>query len=342
MRTDYITGKLNKPGISIPVTSSTLSIVDHLGAIMVRWNINRNHYRVEPGLYAIGSPDQDSDIFVSANYKLSFDSLRKSLEGINGWLLVLDTKGVNVWCAAGKGTFSTKELINKIRRYSLQNIVNHRRLIVPQLGATGVSAHIVREETGFNVHYGPVRASDISKFISNGYRKDRDMSLVRFSFEDRIRLVPNDFIYGKFYLLGAMAVMVLLSFLTGEGFRFVLSQDTSSAILNILLAYIAGIVITPAALPYIPARAFALKGFYTGAAIFIISLFTGISKGNFILLASWFLIISAISSFMAMNFTGSSTFTSLSGVRKEMKIAVPLQIGCAVTGLALYVIGKII
>jgi acetyl-CoA decarbonylase/synthase complex subunit gamma len=45
---------------------------------------------------------------------------------------------------------------------------------------------------------------------------------------------------------------------------------------------------------------------------------------------------------MAMNFTGSSTYTSLSGVKKEMKISVPIQIGFALIGIVLQVVGKFI
>ena len=46
--------------------------------------------------------------------KLSFDILRRELKGLNAWVLVLDTKSINVWCAAGKGTFSTNELISRM------------------------------------------------------------------------------------------------------------------------------------------------------------------------------------------------------------------------------------
>ena len=82
---------------------------------------------------------------MTANYKLSFDAIRKNLSGQNGWILVLDTKGINVWCAAGKGTFGTNELVKRIRLVSLEKIVNHKRLILPQLGAAGVAAHKVKE-----------------------------------------------------------------------------------------------------------------------------------------------------------------------------------------------------
>jgi hypothetical protein len=327
---------------SVPQVSTELKPADFWGAVMVRWGINRNNYRVSPGLYAVGSPGPVSDVFVTANYKLSFDTLRKNLSGLNGWILVLDTKGVNVWCAAGKGTFGTNELVNRIRQVSLDKIVNHKRLILPQLGATGVAAHKVKEKTGFNVHYGPVRASDIKKFISDGYRANREMRRVTFMFIDRVKLIPNDFMYGKYSLLGAMAVIFSISGLTRNGFSYKdFSGEGGPAILKVFLAYLSGIVITPMSLPYIPARRFSLKGFYTGSLVFLILLLLNLTGNNIFEIISWFLIMTAISSFVAMNFTGSSTYTSLSGVKKEMKISLPMQIGFAVIGIILQVIGKL-
>jgi acetyl-CoA decarbonylase/synthase complex subunit gamma len=280
---------------------------------------------------------------VTANYKLSFDVLRKNLTGENGWILVLDTKGVNVWCAAGKGTFGTKELVNRIRIVSLEKIVNHKRLILPQLGATGVAAYKVKEETGFNVHYGPVRASDIKKFIKDGYRADKEMRRVTFGFKDRIKLIPNDFMYGKFYLLGTMAVLFLISGISSKGFSFSnFSGEGGPTLLKVFLAYFSGIVITPLFLPYIPGRHFSLKGFIAGATVFLFLVILKFADKNVIELISWFLIITVISSFLAMNFTGSSTYTSLSGVKKEMKISIPFQIGFAFIGIVLQVIGKFI
>lgn len=339
----FITGKVLISDTSVPQIATGLNSNDLLGTVMVRWGINRNKYRVNPGLYAAGSPDQDSDVFVTANYKLSFDTVRRNISGLNGWILVLDTRGINVWCAAGKGTFGTKELVNRIRQVSLDKVINHKRIILPQLGATGVAAHKVKEETGFNVHYGPVRASDLKKFISEGYRADMDMRRITFNFKDRVKLIPNDFMYGKFYLLGAIAVMFLISGLTRNGFSFKDFPDKGgTAILNTFLAYLSGIVITPMFLPYIPARRFSLKGFYTGALIFLILFSVNLTGSNAPEIFSWFFIITAISSFLAMNFTGSSTYTSLSGVRKEMKISLPFQIGFAFTGIVLLVIGKLI
>ena len=112
--------------------------------------------------------------------------------------------------------------------------------------------------------------------------------------------------------------------------------------LNVFMTYIAGIVITPLALPYIPGRSFAFKGFISGTVVFLLlTIFMNPAK-NYFEVISWFLIMTAISSFVAMNFTGSSTYTSLSGVKKEMKVAIPLQIAFAVVGLVLFVLSKIL
>jgi hypothetical protein len=342
MNTAFITGSVKISDQTIPQISTKLKQSDFWGAVMVRWGFNRDNYRVTPGIYAIGTPGPESDVFVTSNYKLTFDNVRKHLSGTDGWILVLDTKGVNVWCAAGKGTFGTRELENRIRMFSLDKIVSHKRLILPQLGATGVAAHKVKEETGFNVHYGPVLAADIMKFVKEGYRADREMRKVKFGFSDRIKLIPNDFMYGKYYLLAAMTVMLLLSCISANGLSFRNVTETGGpVILTVFLAYIAGIVFTPMFLPYIPGRHFSLKGLLSGILVFAGFLFFSSSKGNFAETISWFFIIGAISSFTAMNFTGSSTYTSLSGVKKEMKLFVPIQIGFVVIGLILQVIGKL-
>jgi len=152
----WITGLQSTPMGNIPLVSTQLSIHDHVGSWKARWGVHRMHYRIEPGLYGIGHPNENSCVFVTANYKMSFDRLRKELNGVDAWILVLDTKGINVWCAAGKGTFDTEELIRRISDVGLAKIVNHKTLILPQLGAVGVAAHKVLKATGFHVKYGPV------------------------------------------------------------------------------------------------------------------------------------------------------------------------------------------
>jgi hypothetical protein len=338
MKFDFFDGAVKIHDMTVPRISTKLVLKDYLGTFMVRWGINRDNYRLKPGLYAVGTPDSSSDVFVTANYKLSFDTLRKNLEGINGWVLILDTKGINVWCAAGKGTFGTEEIIKKIREVSLNEVIDHKRIIVPQLGATGIAAHKVKEATGLNIHYGPVRAADIKKYISAGYHANREMRKVTFSFNDRIKLIPNDLIYGRYYLLAALAVILLISAFNDRIFSLEnLRENWLHSTINIFVAYFSGIVITPLLLPWIPGRRFSLKGFYVGILFAIIMDLTGFLGNTVLIKAAWFVIIPVVSSFIAMNFTGSSTYTSLSGVKKEMKTALPLQISLSAIGIILLV-----
>ena len=80
--------------------------------------------------------------------------------------------------------------------------------------------------------------------------------------------------------------------------------------------------------------------FVAGAMVFLILILLKFTGSNVFEILSWFLVITAISSYLAMNFTGSSTFTSLSGVKKEMKISLPIQIGFAFMGIVFQVVGK--
>ena len=141
MQAGYIKGQVMAGAVSVPVIATEWSRKDYIDTLKVRWSVGRMNYKVEPGIYAVGSPGKDSHVFVSANYKLSFDHLRRSLDGLDAWILVIDTKGINVWCAAGKRNFSTKEVVRRIRIHHLEQVVDHQRIILPQLSATGIAAH---------------------------------------------------------------------------------------------------------------------------------------------------------------------------------------------------------
>lgn len=343
MSNQYIIYNIPTPAGEIPKISSEITISDKLGAFKARWGANRMKYRVLPGVYAIGNPNPDSPVFVSANYKLSFDILRRELKGLDAWIMVLDTKGINVWCAAGKGTFGTFEIMRRIEITGLKKIVNHRELILPQLGAPGVIAHKVKRQTDFSIIYGPVRAQDIKAFMKAGKTATKEMRTVRFSFYDRLLLVPMEIVSGLKYLLIAIVGFLLLGGLSRSGYSTMLAANIGMrSIIALLTAYFSGTVFGPLLLPYLPGRSFSVKGAFLGvlgSILMFVILFS-----SFVIppaeLIAWLLLIPAISSFILMNFTGASTYTSLSGVKKEMRIAVPVQAISGVLGLILWIIGR--
>ena len=322
--------------------STILTMADRLGAWKVRWRINRMNYTFEPGIYAVNNPGADSVVLVSANYKLSFDVLRSQLEGLDAWILVLDTKGVNVWCAAGKGTFGTDELVKRIESSDLAKLVSHRNLIVPQLGAVGVSAHEVRKKSGFTVIYGPVHAADIKAFIAAGMKATESMRQVRFSVYDRLVLTPVEFVNSFKYLLLAVIVFFILSGLHTRSFSSRLMLHNGIIAVAVLVsAYAGGAILGPLLLPWLPGRSFALKGALLGFALTAVLWGIGLT-GSLPQTAIWLPLIISIASFLVMMFTGSSTYTSLSGVRKEMRIAVPLQMLSAAAGLILWIGSRLV
>jgi hypothetical protein len=339
----WVKGTVTTAAGTVPQITTVLDWRDRVGSWKARWNINRMDYQVPPGLYAVGTPDEDSPVLVSANYKMSFDRLRCRLDNINAWIMVIDTKGINVWCAAGKGTFGTDEIVNRIRAVRLEEVVMQRTLIIPQLGAPGVAAHEVQKQTGFRVIYGPVRAADIKAFLAAGNRATREMREVKFGFVDRIVLTPIELVGAMKWAVGLLALLFVVNLALDLWAPFiVLLARTAISFLPFLGAILAGAVLTPALLPYIPGRAFAWKGWLVGFLLTLaFILYPGLSvswhAGFFYLL-----VLPAVSSFLAMNFTGASTYTSLSGVVREMKTAVPAQIVLASTGVVFVLIARLI
>lgn len=307
----------------MPTTSEIDSSArwDH---VQIRLGYKRMQHLITPGLYRLGTPDQDSPVLVTANYTLSFDALRSSLRGISCYLMVLDTKGINVWCAAGKGTFGTEEVIRRVQETGLADIVRHRRLILPQLGAPGVAAHEVKTRTGFAVEYGPVRASDVKKYLETGTATP-EMRRVTFPLNDRAVLTPVELLQSLKYLVPA----VILLFLAGGPFSAFIA----------LVAVLGGAVAFPLLLPYLPTREFSSKGVLLGILLSLpLSAWNAVMHGD---RAAWSpvafglglaLLMAPVIGYIGLNFTGASTYTSRTGVKREIFRWMPIFLAMILIG----------
>ena len=314
-----------------------------MGTILTRIGQNRNDYKVIPGLYAVGNPDSGSPVLVTANYKLSFDSLRFQLSNIDAWLLVADTRGVNVWCAAGKGTFSTEEIILSVKECNLHAFVNHRTLILPQLGATGVAGHQVKKGCGFRVRFGPVRTLDIPAYLQNDSEASEAMRSVSFTLKERAELIPVEL----YFLVKPLLYMFLGGFLlSGIGHGFFSFHEAWTRNIYLFNATLLGIgcgtVLSPLILPWLPGRQFWVKGLLPGIACSLIYwklMAAQISTIEGLALCLW---ITAISSYLCMNFTGCTPFTSPTGVEHEMRRGIPVQASAIVIALILWIANQFI
>ena len=296
-------------------TSSNITLANRRDHFLARLGIKRNGHLIEPGLYALGKPAKDSPVFASANYTLSFDALRSALAGIDAYILVLDTRGINVWCAAGKGTFGTDEMVRRIEAVKLHDVVSHRILIVPQLAATGVSAREVRARSGFKVEFGPVRASDLPAYLKT-HQATEEMRRVHFTLHDRIVLIPVEMNY---ILIPTLIVSAVLSLVGGL-----------TAAAAAITAILSGVVLFPILLPWIPTKDFSTKGFFMGGMValpFALNAFYGLMSEALWSRSGWamayMLTMPPVTAFLALNFTGSTTFTSVIGVKREIFTYVP-------------------
>jgi hypothetical protein len=317
--------------MDMPQINQTTSIItgaDRWDHVLARCGFKRMQHRVQSGLYELGSPNKESPVFVTANYTLSFDALRAALNGQNAFILVLDTKGINVWCAAGKGTFGTDELISKVRSTGLANVVNHHHLILPQLGATGVSAHTVKQECGFEVEYGPVRAEDLPEYL-NTHQATAEMRKTRFNLIDRLTLVPlevvNSFI--------PMVLIASILYLPGGGFN----------LLWVFTAWLVASVLFLVLLPWIPTREFSTKGLILGIIVALPFVIYQISLPDQSIIQSFMrviptgLILTSLISYFTLNLTGTTPITSWTSVRQEIFRYIPVFAIMAGSGIILTV-----
>ena len=327
----FVEGILETAAGPVPRVRTSLDQRDRWGTIGARVGTFRMDYAVLPGLYCVGNPDQHAPVLVTANYKLTFDTLRQAIDGLNVWILVLDTKGINVWCAAGKGTFSATEVVRQVKLSELGKVVCHRKLLLPQLGATGVSGREVKEGCGFRVIWGPIRAGDIRQFIDGGMTATPAMKRISFPMMDRVILIPIELRAAAkpllWVLLGVLTVSVL------KNRMIALEPSLARAFLFLLSGILSGAVVVPILLPWIPGRAFSFKGAVMGLAVSCLLLLVCRPGMGWLEMLPGPLIAVTMSSFLSMNFTGSTPFTSPSGVEKEMRIAIPLQLGGLVLAL---------
>ncbi len=336
----FVEGVVHTPAGPVPRVRTQLARQDHLGALRVRMGIRRNDYKVAPGLYVFGAPDAEAPVLVTANYKLSFDHLRRCLGGVDAWVLVLDTRGINVWCAAGKGTFGTQEIIQRVHLTRLALMVNHRKLILPQLSAPGVAGQQVNKGCGYEVVWGPVGARDLPLFLSSGCIAEEKMRRVTFSMRERMVLIPVELSMARKMLAWALLAVFVFSGIGPHVFSLSMAWGRGwLAAMACAAGILSGCVVVPLLLPWIPGRAFALKGALTGLVLSFMAVWAmgGSPHLSFLSALALVFFTTAMSSFLAMDFTGATPFTSPTGVEKEMRRAIPLQLAALLLAAGLWV-----
>ncbi len=159
-----------------------------LAAEVVQTALRLLPWPTEPGLRRAGSPGPSSPVLITGNFDLTVRRLMRALEGVDAWVVVASSGGINVWCAAAGGHLGTHQVVSALKTSGIEEHVSHHRAILPQLAATGVVAREVSRRCGWRVRFGPVRAEDIPEYLDAKAKKVDSMRRVRFGVRERLEM----------------------------------------------------------------------------------------------------------------------------------------------------------
>ncbi|MFX0137377.1 MAG: methyltransferase domain-containing protein [Candidatus Hodarchaeota archaeon] len=214
---------LNEPGYYRPKPRKFKGLRAQMNIYRCIFTGQIDHVPIEPGIYQSGNPDENSPIIVTANYIYTYIRLMRAIKGIDAWVLCVDSKGINVWCAARGNNFGNKQLIEAVEATDIAKITNKKTLILPQLSAGGIAAPLIKSEAPdfpFNILYGPIWAKYLPKFLKErpAHKSDK-MKLARFTGSHRLRagITHTTFLFRKIFLLPTIALFLLLIVLALTG-----------------------------------------------------------------------------------------------------------------------------
>ena len=177
------------------------------GAYLFRWI----GFPVEPDLIKIGNPTKESPVFLTCNLILTVRRVMKALKGIDCFLLIAPSNGINVWCGACGDEFNTNSVISIMKTSEIDKMVAHKTLILPQLSAPGIDPKEIKRKLGWNVRFGPVYAKDIPSYLKNNMEKEKSQRQIRFPFSQRFEIASMYFF--MLFLLFTLFYIIITIFL---------------------------------------------------------------------------------------------------------------------------------
>jgi NAD-dependent dihydropyrimidine dehydrogenase PreA subunit len=228
------------------------------------------------GLRRIGDPGTDSPVLVTCNFDLTVKRLKRVLKGIDVWLLVAESKGVNVWCAAGGEEFNTHSVVSAVKTSGIEDKVTHRTLVLPPLGAPGINAAEVRSQTGWKVRWGPVYGADIPRYLADNCKKDEGMKRSRYDLSERLDTALGSIF--PIYLTGALGFLLFGRNLLAE----------------YLMAGALAFIVFMSLCPWIPGRRGITKAFFVDAVLVLTLVIIEVSLKPYISHLRPFLLISLV------------------------------------------------
>ncbi|MFX1329286.1 MAG: HgcAB-like fusion protein [Promethearchaeota archaeon] len=156
-------------------------------------------FSTEPDLIKVGNPNEKSPVFLTCNFTITVKRVLTALKGLDCYLLIAPSKGINVWCGACGDDFRTDSVVSIIKTSGINDLVNHRTLILPQLSAPGIDPLVIKKELGWDVNFGPVYAKNIQNYVKNNFVKTEIMREIKFTISKRLE-IANMYFFTIFLL----------------------------------------------------------------------------------------------------------------------------------------------
>ena len=142
--------------------------------VVLRQNIYtdpRKPVAVEAGLKTFGKVDENSPVFMTTNFALTYYTVASDIESgkVNGYLLVIDTEGSAVDSAVAGRKLTSENAVEALKESGIESKVKHRKLIIP--GKAARLSGEIEELSGWQVLVGPRDSSGIPKFILEKWQK---------------------------------------------------------------------------------------------------------------------------------------------------------------------------
>ena len=273
---------------------------------------------VKPGLYQHGNPQKSSPVLITGNYYWTVFSLFKELQEnqISAHILVIDSRGINVWCAAGGGHFTHKQVLEALSLFDVSHYIDHKSLILPQLSATGVDRNILKKQ-GWKVHFGPVDISDIDIYLSSG-AKTIESSRVKFSLSYRsLMAIQHAFFVLVILFLPLWFLVFLLSALSIPTAQLWLIVIPQTYVLALVVNFFFALIY--------PIFDFTTSFFKKGVSvalfcdsILILLLILLIKDLNFLSFIYWLTLGTLIGLFTVLDFAGHTPYTNHLDVESDL------------------------
>jgi len=150
------------------VAVETFSAPSLLALLTVRMNIftdPQKPVQVEPKLYPIGQPNENSPVLFTTNFSLTYYTVQADVEAsrVPAYILCVDTEGTSVLTAYSGDKLNEKIVHDAMKKANLESVVKHRKLIIP--GYVSQMSGALEEETGWEILVGPRESSVIPKYL---------------------------------------------------------------------------------------------------------------------------------------------------------------------------------